>query len=199
LNIYFILLDIFFICISNFIPFPHFPSQNPSIQFPVPLLTSPTTPASLSWNSPILGDQAFTRPRASPLIDVPPGHPLLHMQLKPWALLVCSFGWWFSPWELWGYWLAHIVVPPMGLQTPSAPSVLSNSSIGVSVLSAMVGCKHHYLYWSGSIAILEKYLDQILIHCCRRRPLSPSRGQAAAEATSTGGATLKPVQEPRDR
>ena len=33
--------------------------------------------------------------------------------------------WWFSPWELWGYWLVHIVVPPSGLQTPSAPWVLS--------------------------------------------------------------------------
>jgi hypothetical protein len=35
------------------------------------------------------------------------------------------FGWWFSPWELWRYWLVHIVVPPRGLQTPSAPWVLS--------------------------------------------------------------------------
>jgi hypothetical protein len=35
------------------------------------------------------------------------------------------FDWWFSPRELWGYWLVHIVVPPMGLQTPSAPWVLS--------------------------------------------------------------------------
>jgi hypothetical protein len=24
--------------------------------------------------------------------------------------------WWFSPMELWEYWLVHIVVPPMGLQ-----------------------------------------------------------------------------------
>ena len=35
------------------------------------------------------------------------------------------FGWWFSPWDLWEYWLVHIVVPPRGLQTPSAPWVLS--------------------------------------------------------------------------
>jgi hypothetical protein len=35
------------------------------------------------------------------------------------------FGWWFSPWEFWGYWLVHIVVPPMRLQTPPAPWVLS--------------------------------------------------------------------------
>ena len=35
------------------------------------------------------------------------------------------FDWWFSPKELWGYWLVHIDVPPMGLQNPSAPWVLS--------------------------------------------------------------------------
>jgi hypothetical protein len=35
------------------------------------------------------------------------------------------FGWWFTPWEFWGCWLVHTVVPPMGLQTPSAPWILS--------------------------------------------------------------------------
>ena len=34
------------------------------------------------------------------------------------------FVWWFSLWELWGVWLVDIVVLPMGLQTPSSPSVL---------------------------------------------------------------------------
>jgi hypothetical protein len=43
------------------------------------------------------------------------------MWLKPWVPPCVLFGWWFSPWELWGYSLVHIVVPPMGLQTPSAP------------------------------------------------------------------------------
>jgi hypothetical protein len=43
------------------------------------------------------------------------------MLLEPWVL----FGWWFSPWELWVYWFVHIVVLPMGLQTPSTPWVLS--------------------------------------------------------------------------
>jgi hypothetical protein len=47
------------------------------------------------------------------------------MQLEPWVPLCVFFGWWFRPRELWGYWLVHIVVPPMGLQTPSAPWVLS--------------------------------------------------------------------------
>jgi hypothetical protein len=45
------------------------------------------------------------------------------MWLEPCVL----FGWWFSPWDLWGYWLVHIVAPPMGLQTPSATWVLSLS------------------------------------------------------------------------
>jgi hypothetical protein len=36
------------------------------------------------------------------------------------------FGWWFSPWEFWdrGVWLVDIADLPMGLQTPTAPSVL---------------------------------------------------------------------------
>ena len=38
------------------------------------------------------------------------GHLLLHMQLETGAP---------------GYWLVHIVVPPIGLQIPSAPWVLS--------------------------------------------------------------------------
>jgi len=89
---------------------------------PFPLFTNPLTPTSLLWHSPILGHWAFTGPRVSPLIDVPQVHPLLHMQLEPWVPPCVLFGWWFSSW---GYWLVHIVVPPMGQQTPSAPLVLS--------------------------------------------------------------------------
>jgi hypothetical protein len=40
------------------------------------------------------------------------------------SLLVYSLA--GGPWELWGYWLVHIIVPFMGtMQTPSAPWVLS--------------------------------------------------------------------------
>jgi hypothetical protein len=46
------------------------------------------------------------------------------MQLEPWVTPCVLFGWWFSPWELWGYWLVRIVVPPLGLQTSSGPWVL---------------------------------------------------------------------------
>ena len=47
------------------------------------------------------------------------------MHLEPRVPPCVLFGWWFSPWELWGHWLVHIVLPPMGLQTLSAPLVLS--------------------------------------------------------------------------
>jgi hypothetical protein len=47
------------------------------------------------------------------------------MWLEPWVPPCILFGWWFSPWEPWGYWLVHIVVPPMELQTRSALWVLS--------------------------------------------------------------------------
>jgi len=55
------------------------------------------------------------------------------------------FGWWFSPWELWVVWLVDIVVLPMGLQTPSAPSVLSltpqlDSTCSVWWLAACIIC-----------------------------------------------------------
>jgi hypothetical protein len=74
---------------------------------------------------PILGNITFTGPKASPLIDDWLDHRLLHMQLEPWVPPCVFFGLWFSPREVWGCWLVHIVVPPMGLQTPSAPWVLS--------------------------------------------------------------------------
>jgi hypothetical protein len=102
-----IIIRYFFIYISNVIPFPHFPSKSPPVPSPLPLLTNPPTPASLSWHSPALRNQAWLR--VSPLIDVPQGHPLLHMQLEPWVPPCMLFVWWFSPWELWGYWLIHIV------------------------------------------------------------------------------------------
>jgi hypothetical protein len=42
------------------------------------------------------------------------------MHLEPCIL----FGWWFSPWELWGVQLVDIVLL-VGLRSPSAPSVLA--------------------------------------------------------------------------
>jgi hypothetical protein len=61
----------------------------------------------------------------SPPIDDLLSHPFLYMQLEPWVPPCVLFNWWLSPWELWGYWLVHIEVPPMRLQTPSTPWILS--------------------------------------------------------------------------
>jgi hypothetical protein len=84
--LFFFKLDIFFIYISNVIPFPGFP---PSWKHPItpPLLwgcssTHPPTPTSLPSIPLHQGIyQAFIGPRASPPIDAWQGHPLLHMQL----------------------------------------------------------------------------------------------------------------------
>lgn len=88
----------------------------------------PTTPSCL----PTLALHYTGAPNLGRTMTIPPtdawqGHPLLHMWLEPWVASCVLFGWWFSPSELWGIWLVDIVVFPMMLQTPSAPSVLSLS------------------------------------------------------------------------
>jgi hypothetical protein len=108
---------IFFIYISDVIPFPVSPPKTP-YSLPLPFFTNPPTPASWHSHFPTVGYRTFTGPRSSSPIDDQLGHPLLHMQLEPWVLPCLFFGWWFSPWELWEYWLVHIVVSPMGLQIP---------------------------------------------------------------------------------
>jgi len=115
----------FFIYISNVIPFPDFLAIN--LLFPLPTLLlwecspiQPPTPSCFpSLTFPYTGDPPLTGPRASPPIGAQQGHPLLHMQLEPWVCPCVVFGWRFSPWELW---LVGIIL--MGLQTPSAPSIL---------------------------------------------------------------------------
>jgi hypothetical protein len=105
----------------------------PKISYPLPLPMLPNPPTPIPGpGSPILGQRTFTGPRATPPIDDWLGHPLLHMQLEPQVPPCVLFDWWFSPKELWGYWLVHIAVPPMGLQTPSVPCVLSLApSLGI--------------------------------------------------------------------
>ena len=80
-----LLFDVFFIYISNFTPFPRFPSKTSLSHSPS--TCSPTHPLLLpfSSHSPPLGNQDFTGPRASPFIDVQQGPPLLYMWLEPWA------------------------------------------------------------------------------------------------------------------
>jgi hypothetical protein len=67
-------------------PLSWFPLQKHTLPLfppPLPLLTNSPTPTSWAWHSPTLGHTAFIGQRASLPIDVPLGHPLLHMQLEP--------------------------------------------------------------------------------------------------------------------
>jgi hypothetical protein len=41
---------------------------------------------------------------------------------------LCALGWCFIAWELWSLWLVDIVVLPMKVQTPSAPTILALTS-----------------------------------------------------------------------
>jgi hypothetical protein len=106
------------------------PTPTPETIYPIPLLLllwecAPThlpTPASPPSHSPILGHWAFTGLRTSSPTDARQRHPLLHMWLEPRVPPCVILGWWFRLWDLW---LVVIFAPPMGLWTPSAPSVLS--------------------------------------------------------------------------
>jgi hypothetical protein len=115
----------------KYYPLCRFPLQKPNIPPPLTLLlwgwspNRPPTPHSLPWLSLILGHGAFTGPRASLPIDAKQGHPLLHMQLEPWVIHDHSLVRDVVPGSSGGVWLVDIVVLPIGLQNPSAPSVLS--------------------------------------------------------------------------
>jgi hypothetical protein len=98
-----------------------FPLKTPNCPPPV---HHPPTPPSYPWHSPTLKYRDFIGQSVSLPIDELQGHSLIHMQQYPWIPPCVLFGQWFSPWEIWGYWLVHILVHPMGLQTPSAPEFL---------------------------------------------------------------------------
>ena len=66
------------------------------------------------------------------------------MWLELWVPQCVLLGWWFSPWELWGIWLVDIVVLPMGLQTPSALSVipLALALVFLCLIQSLAACIH---------------------------------------------------------
>jgi hypothetical protein len=98
----FFLIRYFLIYISNATP--------KSPPHPPPSLPYPPTPTFWPWRSPVLGHIKFACPVGLSSSDGQLGHLLIHMQLESRAP---------------GYWLFHIVVPPIGLQIPLAPWVLS--------------------------------------------------------------------------
>jgi hypothetical protein len=119
-------------------PFLDSPPKTPyPIPYSFPLLlwwcfppTHSPTPTTPSWHSPTLGHQAFTEPRASPPIYVQQSYPLLHMRMESWVPPCVLFGWWFSPWELWGVSLLILLFFPWVANPFSSVSPFSNSSIG---------------------------------------------------------------------
>jgi hypothetical protein len=134
-------------------PFPVSPQEIP---YPIPSPcfyegVSPSThPLYLPpSNSPTVGHQAFTIPRASPPIDAQQGHPLLHIQLESWVPPCVLFDWWFSLRALGvlvsSYCFSYGVADPFSSFSP-----FSNSSTGDPMISPMVGCKHLPLYLSSS-------------------------------------------------
>jgi hypothetical protein len=118
------LLDIFYIYISNVISFPDFPS-NPPVLSPLPLFTNPPTPASRTRHSSTLWlEHSQGQGPIFPLMT----NKAVHYYICNWShgshhvyfLFVGLF-----PGSFHGYWLVHIVVPLMGLQTLSAPWIFS--------------------------------------------------------------------------
>ena len=96
---------------------------------PSPPLSYPPTPTFWPWRSPVLEHIKFASPMG------------------------LSFHWWptrpssdtYAPRDTssGGYWLVHIVVPPIGLQIPLAPWV--SSSIGGPVIHPIADCDHPLL------------------------------------------------------
>ena len=97
------------------------PYSLPPPILPNPPTTIPDPGLPLHWG---IGPSQDPAP-ASPPIDDWLGYPLQHIHLEPQVLPGVFFDWGFSSKELLGYWLVHIDVPPMGLQTPSGPWALS--------------------------------------------------------------------------
>jgi hypothetical protein len=123
---FFFKLGIYFIYISNAIPkVPH------TLPHPLPY---PPTPTSSPWSSLVLRQIKFARPMGLSFHRWPtrPSSDSYATRdtssgagVGGWGSgrvgggRVGVVGWW------WWYWLVHIVVPPIGLQIPSAPWLLS--------------------------------------------------------------------------
>jgi hypothetical protein len=84
----------------------HFKCYPKSSLYPSPtLIPFPLTPTSWPWRSPVLGHIKFARPRC--------------LSSQWWETRPSSATYAVRDKSSGGYWLVHIVVPPIGLQTPS--------------------------------------------------------------------------------
>jgi hypothetical protein len=71
--------------------------------------------------------------------------PLLHMCQEPWTGPCILFGWWFSPWELWG---VRLILFFLWDGSPSALHQLFHGVLGLSPVVAKGDYLH--LSWSGA-------------------------------------------------
>ena len=130
---------ILFVYISNVVPLPGFPSASPLSHFPSPCLSH--LPATLlCWG---IEHPQHQRPPFSLIPDK-----VIHQQLEPRVPPNVIFDLWFSPWELgcggqisWYCCSSYEVAIPFSFFSSSP-----NFSIGVLVLSTLVGCEHPHLY-----------------------------------------------------
>jgi hypothetical protein len=146
----FFLLDISFIYISNFIPFPHFPSKTPPISYPSPCSPTHQLPLlcpgiPLYWGIEHSQDQG-------PLLSLMSYKAILYW-LEPWVSPCVLFGWWFSHWVLWGVLVSSYCCSSYGAaNTFSSLGPFSSSSTRDPVLSPMVGCEYPPLWVSTAIS-----------------------------------------------
>jgi hypothetical protein len=91
---------------------------------PPPLAHQPTHSCSLVLAFPYTGESSLLRTKgfSSHLCPTRPSSTTYVAGAR--GSTMCTLWLGFSPWELCGYWLVHIVVPPMGLEVISAPWVL---------------------------------------------------------------------------
>jgi hypothetical protein len=125
----FILLDIFFIYISNVIPFPGFLSGKPLSHSPSPCFYDcvPTPTHQLLPHHSGIPLQWVSEPsqEQGPLLPLMSDKAILYyiFSWSTWLPPCVLFGLWFSPWELWvSGWLI------LFFQNPLAPSILSLAS-----------------------------------------------------------------------
>jgi hypothetical protein len=132
----------------------------PEISYPIlpPLLLWGYSPIHLP--TPILPRWHSSRVLASHPTNVRQGHPLLHIWLAQWIPPCVLFGWYFSPWEFWGFWLVHTVVLPLSykplqllqsfLLTPPLRTLCSvqwlAASISLCTCQALAGPLRRQLY-----------------------------------------------------
>jgi hypothetical protein len=135
--------------------FPVSPPQAPILSsLPLPLWEcSPTHP--LLPQQPSIPLSRVIKPpqdQGAPLSVMPDKYTSATYPAGAMGTLNVLFGWWFSPWEFWGFRLDDILILNMRLQPPSAPTVfVLTSSLGSCALFNVSLCTSVFVWlWQRS-------------------------------------------------